>query len=245
MPDLALRIAKVVEDPETDNTDITRVIQTDPTLTTRIMGIANSVAMKRETAISDLPNAVGRLGRDSVRDLVFSFVLGGLFRTDSPLLKSRMKDLWAHSRRVAALSFVLAQTVPGMDPNRAMLAGLIHDIGTVPVLCNARNYPVLTANEGPLDTIIDRLRGDMGLLILRQWGFPAEFMDVVLESESWMREEDTKPDGTPRMKDLPQIDKVPAFRKSAFGELTPDRSIALLDRAELDVREVDRLLASR
>ena len=44
--------------------------------------------------------------------------------------------------------------------------------------------------------------------------------------------------------DLPFIDAVPAFSKLADGELTPQRSLAVLEHATAEVREIQSLLTS-
>lgn len=256
LPDLAVRIGKSIDDPNTLNSDIARLIQMDPSLAARVMSVVNSAAYRTGDPIRSLQQAVARLGRQQVRNLVFSCIIKGLFRSDSPVLKKRMQALWAHSCRVAAISFVLARVTPGLDPNRAMLAGLIHDIGAVPILQTARKHPDVSHNAALLDQIIDNLKSEIGPLTLIEWNFDEEMIALAREAEHWHRIGSAVPDyldvvllaqlhafiGTPHQKNLPPIDQIPAFGKLALGQLTPRHSIGVLEHASRDIEEVESIL---
>jgi HD-like signal output (HDOD) protein len=258
MPDVAVRISKVVNNPNTNSADIAKVIQMDPALTGRLISVVNSPLYAGSRRIDSCPDAVTRLGRQVTRNLVLSFVLKSLFRTRNESLRRRMSDLWAHSRQVAAICHVLARKTKGLDPDRAMLAGLIHDIGAVPIISAAREYPELADNPEMLEKTINRLRGEVGTLVLKRWDFMDEFSDVAAHAEDWTRDTSNTTDytdlvivsqlhayiGTPRMQKLPRLDLVPAFHKLAMGKLTPRHSLKYLDEAKNDVQAVETLLDS-
>ena len=259
LPDLALRIAHAIDDPNTRNEDIARLMRADPALAARVLSVVNSAAFRAGQRIASLDQAVARLGRRRVRNLVVSCLLKGLFETDSTVLRQRMQELWQHSSQVAALSMVLARVTPGLDPDRALLAGLVHDIGEVAILSAARGFPAMAENAALLDAVTAAMRAEVGVLVLRRWGLAADLMEVAARAEDWQRAGTMLPDnvdvvilaqlhaaiGSPRMHRLPRIDQIPAFHKLALGELSPRQSIALLDRAETEVREVRQLLAGR
>lgn len=256
LPDLAVRIGKAIDDPDTVNEDIARLIQMDPSLATRVMSVVNSAAFGGIDPVRTLQHAVARLGRQQVRNLVFSCIIKGLFRTDSTLLKKRMQALWAHSARVAAISFVLARVTPGLDPNQAMLAGLVHDIGAIPILQMAREHPKVSSEPTVLDPLIDSLKAEIGALTLAAWHFDHQLVNLASQAEHWFRIGSALPDyldvvllaqlhafiGTGIDTSLPRIDTVPAFQKLALGQLTPRHSIGILEHAAKDIDEVERLL---
>src|SRR5690606_25533821 len=74
-------------------------------------------------------SAVVRLGLNTTRQLVISFTLRDLFQAPTPLLKKLMAEAWQHSSDVAAISMVLAQHTKLFNPEEAMLAGLVSNIG--------------------------------------------------------------------------------------------------------------------
>lgn len=256
MPDLAARIGLAIDDPNTGNEDIARIIQSDPALTARILSVVNSAAFGGMMQITDLNQAVARLGRQQIRSLVFSCIVKGLFRTDSKALQSRMHALWDHSCHVAAVSQALARHTPGLSPERAMLAGLVHDIGIIPILGEARNHPQLLSKLELLDQAIANLRGEVGALTLRQWKLEGDLSEIALHAEDWFRCSTALPTyvdvvqlaqlhayiGMPRMQELPRIDEIPAFQKLMLGGLSPRRSLAILDEAEKEIQEVRTLL---
>jgi len=256
MPGTGVRIAKHLEDPGADSDSIARIIQLDPALTARLIQVANSPAFKGRSRIESCSDAVTRMGLATTRDLVISFVLKGIFRTRDPVLQQRMEQVWRHSTRVAAISYALARRVPGLDAGQAMLAGLMHDIGVIPVLTSAARHSGVTNDTDLLERVVSRLRGDCGAMLLRKWDFAPEFIEAALHAEDWQREVGNQPDytdlviiaqmhsyiGTPRMAEIPRIDTVPAFRKLALGDLGPGMSLCVLDEAEEEISDLQQVL---
>jgi len=256
MPDIAIRISKAVNNPDATSTDIARIIQMDPALAARIIHIVNSPLYASRHRIDNCPDAVTRLGRATTRNLVLSFILKNLFRTKHAILRDRMSELWNHSRKVAAVCHVLARLGSKLDPDQAMLAGLIHDIGAVPILNAAKDYPNLIKNPELLDKTVNRLQARTGALVLHKWNFIDELTDVALQAENWVRDKSNTIDyidlvilgqlhayvGTPRMQTLPRIDLVPAFHKLGNGKLTPQQSLKIIEKSKADIQAVEQLL---
>jgi HD-like signal output (HDOD) protein len=257
LPDIAIRIAKVINDDNTDNREIAHVVQADPTVAARIISVVNSAAYRGKNPIDNLPDAVSRLGRNTTHHLVISFVLCKLFHSRSKLLKQRMRELWQHTGYVAALCHELAKVTPGLEPAQAMLCGLLHDIGALAIIGAARSRPELAENQSLLDQVINNLKAEVGAMVLRKWDFPNYFIQVALHAEDWMQDVSDTPDyvdlvvaaqlhsyvGTARMGTLPRLDLIPAFHKLALGKLTPRHSIGLLEHAKDQIRELREMLA--
>jgi len=256
MPDIAIRIGRAIDNPNTLSEDIAKLIQLDPALTARIMGVVNSAAFGAAHKINSLQVAVSRLGRKQIRNLVYSMVLKNLFYTESKFLKQRIKDLWTHSCHVAAISFILARNTEGLDPDHAMLAGLVHDIGILPILSTARNYPDIEENPKILDDLIASMRGDIGAMALSQWGLDADLVNVARNAEDWFHIGTALPGyldivliaqlhaavGTQQMQTLPRINEIPAFEKISKGKLDPKASLDILNKAGDEIAEVRSLL---
>jgi hypothetical protein len=95
------------------------------------------------------------------------------------------------------------------------------------------------------------------MLTLKYWRLEDAFQEVVSNASNWHRIGSAIPDnvdvmllarlhaliGSPEQARLPRLDEVPAFAKLARGELTPRHSLAMLEAAEADVREVYSLIS--
>ncbi|MES9860574.1 MAG: HDOD domain-containing protein [Candidatus Thiodiazotropha sp. LLP2] len=257
MPNITMRIAKVINDGNSNSEDIAHVVQADPTVAARIISVVNSVAYRGKQPIDNLPDAVTRLGRSVTHNLVISFALGKLFHTRSKALQQHMIKLWKHLSYVAPICHELANVTPGLAPDQALLCGLLHDIGALAIIGSARSKPALTENPELLDRVIENLKAEVGAMVLRQWEFPDYFVQSALHADDWMEDISHEPDyvdlvviaqlhayiGTPMMVKLPRLDLVPAFHKLALGKLTPRHSIGILDNAKEQIRELRNLLA--
>jgi HD-like signal output (HDOD) protein len=78
-----------------------------------------------------------------------------------------------------------------------MLAGLIHDIGIVPILTFADKQPEILESPKDLADTVKQLRAKIGVQIIRKWDFPTDFEDVIINAENWYRKGTSdKPDYT-------------------------------------------------
>ncbi|MCF6355289.1 MAG: HDOD domain-containing protein [Candidatus Polarisedimenticolaceae bacterium] len=256
LPDVAVRIGQALGDKVTDAKRIARIIQTDMAMTAKIIRVANSALYTSRNPVENCSNAVVRLGVHTTHQLVLSFALRELFHTKSSIIQTHMQSLWRHSREVAAICYVLAKLTKQFNPEHAMLAGLLHDIGTVVILTYAEKFPDITNNKDHLEHVIDDMRGAVGGMVLRSWGFVDDLVLVTEEAENWQRDPAEAPDyadlviiaqlhsfiGTPGMDQLPAFDQVPAFHKLSLGEITPRKSLKILETASKQLADAEALL---
>ncbi|PKM10590.1 MAG: histidine kinase [Gammaproteobacteria bacterium HGW-Gammaproteobacteria-3] len=256
IPDVAFKIRRAINDQKANNARIARVVQIDPSITARLIRIANSPLYRGRRKIESCPEALTRLGLKAAQDIITAFAMKAVFQAKSPLIRKKMIDLWGHSSYVAAISAVFAHKTPGFDPDKAMLAGLIHDIGIVPILTYADKHPDLVQNPKDLSETVRRLRVDIGMQIVRSWDFPRDFEEVVTHAENWYRDSGESADyadiviiaqlhsfiGKIDIKKMPPIDQLPAYKKLAKGQLNVDTSISILDLAKDEIEAIRQLL---
>ncbi|MCB1762168.1 MAG: HDOD domain-containing protein, partial [Gammaproteobacteria bacterium] len=175
LPDVAMRVARVLNNGISDADAIAEVIQTDPAITAKLIKAANSAMYGRCMPVKVCSAAVVRLGSALTHKLVLSLSMRELFTTESPLLQQRMQTLWKHSTEIAALCYVLARRDQRFDPEQAMLVGLLHDIGVVAVLNYIDKFPVEVNRAEVIDDAIRTLRARTSSMILEKWRFPSEF----------------------------------------------------------------------
>ncbi len=257
IPDVSFKIRRAINDEKANNSKIARVVQIDPSITARLIQISNSPLYRGRRKIESCPEALTRLGLKAAQDIITAFAMKAVFTAKSPIIRKKMQELWAHSSYVASISAVFAHKTPGFDPDRAMLAGLIHDIGIVPILTFADKQPEILESPKDLAETVKKLRAEIGVQIIRKWDFPADFEDVIINAENWYRKGTSdKPDytdivmisqlhsfiGKVDIKKMPKMDQLPAYKKLVAGSLDANQSINILDQAKDEIEHIRKML---
>ncbi len=190
LPEVALRVRDAVENEGATIGEITRVISSDAAISARLLQVCNSPLYRTRSPIEDLQTAISRLGDTQVKNLVSSLVMQQMFQATSDVLDKKMRRTWEHSTTVASISYVLSAATK-LSSDQAMLAGLIHDIGTLPIIVHAEDMPELRNDPVLLDKIISKLHPIIGEKILRDWGFPQAMVDVAAQHENLVRDPGT------------------------------------------------------
>ena len=192
LPDVATKIQRLMADPNVSAERIVAVLSGDPFVSAQIIRSANSAAFAGMPAINNVRDAALRLGYRQLHNLVISVTVDQLFSSHNPTVNQRMKQLWEHSRRVAAVSYVLASRLAHLSPDQAMLAGLMHNIGLLPLYLHIEKNS-LQIDADTLATLGRRTHQMIGAKLLNSWHFPPEIIEVVLAHEDLHRESGTTP----------------------------------------------------
>ena len=252
MPEVALKINQAVQDESLDIQKIADLVQADPMISARAVQVANSAMYIGSQPVQTIKRAVQRIGLRAMRAIVMSVTLRNLYTPKSPLIKKKMLNYYQHSIRVGVISHVLAKEVKKFDPEQAFLAGLIHDIGVVPILIRADSHEEVKNNVELLDKIINSLRTKVGAMLLKQWNFEAELITVAKDAENWQRDIinadycdlvqvaqlHCEMLGGTKL-DAPSLDELPAYERLKFGDINSKLIIA---QAKQEMSEVIHLL---
>ena len=252
LPTVVYKIRDAVNDERNGPYQLAKLIQLDPALAARLIQIANSPLYRPRVPVDSIQLAISHLGVTVTRDLVTCLVMHNVFQLEQPALKEAIRQLWRHSCHVAAISYVLARINPGFQPDKAMLAGLLHDIGELPVLYYANNYPDLLTQPDLLQEVRQRLRAELGREILRRWHFAENIVEAAQNAENWQRDGGDKLDysdlvivaqrhsyfGSPHDRALPGILELPAFNKLAISRMGPQASLELLHEARTEIESI-------
>jgi len=172
LPEVALRVKDAVERDDATAKEIAELVTTDAALSARLLQVANSPLYGGRVTIDSIQMAITRLGTRMVKTLVVNLAMKQMFQPTTQELDERLRQLWEESVQVAAISRALAQQIPHLDPNQAMLAGLIHNIGSLPVLIMAESIEGLLENTERLDSLLLNIAPIIGRQILEAWNFP-------------------------------------------------------------------------
>ena len=235
-PDIYARIIKTLHDPDVSIQDVSRIVVSAPDLCVRILLLANSALLNRSgVKVTDLNIAVSRLGLSAVNNATVTLATKDVFHVPKGsslsfmLNKTRMESV-----RVAAYSYLLAMRA-GMaaEKHNAMLAGLLHNIGTHYILSRAEEFPDLVSKE-----IIDSWGPGIGQALVSNWGFPESISSAIEKQNELLLETGEEEEDAVELCDIlvcaillshaenemedPNLDyaRIPACRKLDISEET-------------------------
>ena len=193
LPNIATEALLVIDDPNSSGQDLGRVIGKDAAVTARLIRYANSAAIGGITPVKAIQPAITRIGFARVKNAVYAISMQDVFRSSVHELEQEMKNLWEHSVRTAAIAAELALTYTELPPDVAMVAGLTHDVGKIPIIVKATREPELIENPPLLQAVLRRIHSSLGASILRRWNFAPELVTVALEHEDLVMQRGNEP----------------------------------------------------
>ncbi len=189
LPEVALRIASMVDDPSSSSADIGRAISQDAALTARLLRIANSPAFGQHRKIATISRAITVLGVRQVRDLTVGLTAVRTFDGIGNELVT-MESFWRHSFLCAVAAGQIAGRRGRNPDDSPFIAGLLHDVGQL-VLFSRAPQPARQALLMSVDSADDRGlflcereilgfdHGAVGVALAKSWGMPRSLQECI------------------------------------------------------------------
>jgi len=241
LPDVALKVRELTLTEGVSCKELSNIIITDPALSAKFIQISNSPLYLGVSRIDDIQTAVSRLGVNSVKNIVNSIVMKQMFAPTTELTNAYFTEIWQDSISVSAISRSLSTLIPHLNPDEAMLAGLIHQIGKLPILTVAEDLPDFINNPPRLRKLLEKTHSVVGGLIMDSWDFPEQLKKVPSEYNLLSRSHSEKADYVDivqvsflQNKVIKNIDysKIDSFQKvglSSFEDLNNEEIILTKD----------------
>ncbi len=251
--DAAILVRNTLRDPDVALDRVAHVIEVEPLIASKLLRLANSVAFNPSgRAITDLRTAVGRLGFDAVRTTSLAVAMDQMLKSRNLSGFDALSRLtWEHSLHIAAISRVLARRIGRVNPDEAMLAGMVHNIGVFYLLYRAAEYAEYRDSPDAVIGLVAGWHESIGESLLHVLGLPDRIIDSV------------KDQGSPRNTDNPctlgdivyfanilaggdlEWMRVGADAEQLAREATyRERYADLLGEAEDDIRELRAALSA-
>jgi HD-like signal output (HDOD) protein len=179
-PEAVIRIQRMLQSPDTRTDDVVRILSSEPALAARLLRMANSAEFRRtDQNITDLKNAVARMGFNMVRSVAVAFAMRQLRRKDiyTRAAQAQLEQAWEQGLTVSATSFVLAKRFSKLNPDQALLTGLLHVLGRLYIIMRSQDTPELSDAE--ISEIINGWHATIGKAILETWGLPESLQHAV------------------------------------------------------------------
>lgn len=185
LPEVAIKIRDVADDPASTLHDIARVVGMDAALSARIIRVANTAYNSRSATIDSVSTAVFRIGLRAIKNVAIAMALEQLFISSNPTIKAFLRRVWHQSIIVASAGvaasdeYLQIHKKCGITRDRLALAGLLHEIGALPILTETEIQAPDQITNTFLTEIIDKLSCTVGVHIVRHWKLGEDFAKVV------------------------------------------------------------------
>ncbi|AZQ09693.1 MULTISPECIES: HDOD domain-containing protein [Shewanella] len=188
LPEVAMRVQEVVGRPDSSLKQVAEIIGQDAAISARIIKVANSALYSRGVPAENINAAVTRIGLTQIKSIATSVAMEQLFISTNEMVWEVMDEAWRTSIDVTASACALLQIYNKKHPGSSLnydtltLAGLVHNIGALPVLTEAEAHPELFTTIEHLRSLVRKMQGPIGRAVLKSWDFAPEVMEVV---ERW------------------------------------------------------------
>ncbi len=184
MPQVVREIQTVIKQPKSTPEELAQVIEKDPTISLRLISVANSPVYRGITEIRNVKTAIPRLGLKETLNVVLAIANKNLYESKNVKFKILMDKLWVHALASAYGSKAIAKHLKLDDPEKYFLMGLTHDIGKILLLkaFSDVSQGTLLSTEA-IEANIQEAHIGLGSMLLKRWGFDAEFINVINHHE--------------------------------------------------------------
>ncbi len=176
------------DDADTSVNQLSALIGADQSLVAMLLKLANSAYYGYARRIETLPEAIVLLGYSTIKSLaITSTTMNLLFQREDDLTEVRHR-IWSHSLGTGVAARALARKRGNIHPEKAFLAGLLHDLGLI-IMSVYRTDEFRTALERAsgqgvrFEDVEEAAFGfdhaTLGALVAEAWSFPATHCEAI------------------------------------------------------------------
>jgi len=181
-------VIEACDNADTSVNDLTSLISADQSLVAMLLKLANSAYYGYARRIETLPEAIVLLGFSTIKSLaITATTMNLLFQSDDELSSVR-HEIWSHSLGVGVAARALARKRGNIHPEKAFVAGLLHDLGMIILsvyrkqdfqrVLETADRDGLTYEEAELQ-VLGFSHADLGAQVAEAWSFPATHCEAI------------------------------------------------------------------
>jgi len=257
-PRIATTVNDLILDPNYRAKDLVDVLEYDKQLSSLLLKVGSSSLYPGKPPCENLDMALRRIGADTTCNLVLIYTLDRLFQTDKATIRQKLKQMWAHNAKVAAIGAWITNFTPEFTNESALLAGLLHDVGALFIMAVLGEKLKTPYHWKLAKNLCEDHSNDIAVQILTHWQIPDDIIETARTKDIWLRDHNHKPDladllliaryhaylGTDRIQGCPRITDMPAAQKINFqqGEMTPFQGLKIISDYKDEIADITRTL---
>jgi HD-like signal output (HDOD) protein len=191
MPIIAQKLLALQMDSDEDERKLLMLIEQDPLISAKIIGLANSAAIGSTRTVSSVKDATLLMGITRTHSVSTGIAIMSL-SAKAPEGQFNMHDLWLHSFGIAFAMLAIARAMPARirpKDDQIFLAGMLHDIGYLALafldprrsdklhsyFASAPDRPSIEIER----TILEVCHDELGAELARAWNLPEDIVTVL------------------------------------------------------------------
>jgi len=188
LPASSINAIALVQSKDVELTELTKFLEHEPGPAANVLKLVNSASYNLGQPVGTIKDAVIRLGRKQVMNIILSELVGPVTKPAVRGYDLPPNDLWQHSIVVTIGAQIIAARQHSNSPDYYSVAGLLHDVGKIVlgtfVEVDAEPMIEIAKNERrPFNEVEEQVLGidhaEAGAILLENWKFPQEIINAV------------------------------------------------------------------
>ncbi len=189
LPPVAAKVLQLLENEDTDIREIAEIIEADPSLTLKLLRVANSPLYAMRQNVTSIRQAIVTLGLNRLTNIVLGVSIFSRFLMKSKKESASIMDkFWWHSSSTGILAKTLTKKIGKNYKEMEFIGGLLHDIGKLAMLQFDINKYAQVIEKIEREQIMDceaeiEIFGvdhlEVGEHIAKLWKLPDELVDII------------------------------------------------------------------
>ena len=109
LPAVALKVRKAADNPDINLSAMADVVSQYPSLSARLVKIANSAYLGRSVKVTSIQQAVTRIGLRQIKNIATALAMEQLFVSKNDIVKGYMSRIWVDTIDIVASSMAVLQ----------------------------------------------------------------------------------------------------------------------------------------
>lgn len=193
LPSAVIYLEKAIRDDSVSLNQLAELLGKDPVLAARLIRVSNSVFYRSVTPVESVPEAVVRIGFSATRNIAL-VLLHNSFKARHEQVAEMINQLWAESLRTAAVASALSGHYNLVDANRAMLGGLMYNVGAMLLLTKIDEKVSEISNPLIIKLMLDKHSQMFGMKLLSHWEMDPDLLEIAANRDNWGRVSNSPPD---------------------------------------------------